>query len=79
MLEDGQCKETDRIESSPRFRQMALFTEVFGVGPTTAKKWISMGLTSIPDAINWPQIRQSMDSRLAIGKYITVDPIIFQC
>ncbi|XP_046360597.2 DNA nucleotidylexotransferase-like isoform X1 [Haliotis rufescens] len=50
ILEDGSSAEVDQINNGEWFNKMKLFTAVFGVGPSTAKKWIERGWTSIQDA-----------------------------
>ncbi|XP_071167975.1 DNA-directed DNA/RNA polymerase mu-like [Mytilus edulis] len=49
-LLDGYCDEINRIVNEEWFEKMKMFTGVFGVGPSTAKKWIERGWTSIKDA-----------------------------
>ena len=46
---------------------LQLFTGVFGVGPGTAKKWISNGLSSIEDAIKATHLHRK-DDRVYIGQ-----------
>ncbi|XP_067657626.1 DNA-directed DNA/RNA polymerase mu-like [Haliotis asinina] len=50
ILEDGFSSEVDEMNNNAWFNKMKLFTGVFGVGPSTAKKWIERGWTSIQDA-----------------------------
>lgn len=45
-----------------------MFTGVFGVGPSTAKKWIERGWTSIKDAQESTDI--SKDWRVQWGRHL---------
>lgn len=46
-----------------------VFTRVFGIGPSTAKKWIDRGWTSVKEACDSPDV--SKDWRVQWGMYHT--------
>ncbi|XP_053388579.1 DNA nucleotidylexotransferase-like [Mercenaria mercenaria] len=49
ILEDGECLEVENILKDPWFHKMKLFTEIFGIGPSTAKQFIAKGWSSIEE------------------------------
>ena len=52
--------------------KIQLFTGVFGVGPATARKWISNGLSTIEDALLDVDNLAKDDSRIATGNTIDI-------
>ncbi|ESO93098.1 hypothetical protein LOTGIDRAFT_72364, partial [Lottia gigantea] len=56
ILEDGYCQEVQDILNNPWFHKMKLFTSIFGIGPSTAKKWIDKGWSTLDD-INIEEVR----------------------
>ncbi|XP_050397190.1 DNA-directed DNA/RNA polymerase mu [Patella vulgata] len=56
ILEDGYCQEVEDIVNDPWFHKMKLFSSIFGVGPSTAKKWIEKGWNNLKD-INIEDLR----------------------
>ncbi|XP_041369220.1 DNA-directed DNA/RNA polymerase mu-like isoform X2 [Gigantopelta aegis] len=65
ILNSGVCQEVETIKKDDWFQKMKMFTSVFGVGPSTAKKWIERGWTSVRDAQQSDNI--SSDWRLIWG------------
>ncbi|XP_005089112.1 DNA-directed DNA/RNA polymerase mu isoform X2 [Aplysia californica] len=49
LLDNGSSSEVQEILNSSWYQKMKLFTSVFGIGPSTAKKWIDNELESIKD------------------------------
>jgi DNA polymerase/3'-5' exonuclease PolX len=52
ILDEGISSEVKKIENSVWFKTMRLFTNVYGIGPKTAKQWYEIGLRSIEEVIN---------------------------
>ncbi|XP_060582717.1 DNA nucleotidylexotransferase-like [Ruditapes philippinarum] len=52
ILEDGECPEVENILKDPWFHKMKLFTEIFGIGPSTAKQFIAKGWSTINEVRN---------------------------
>ncbi|XP_064600872.1 DNA nucleotidylexotransferase-like [Liolophura sinensis] len=50
ILEEGASEEVEKIREDDWFQLMKEFTSVFGIGPSTAKRWIEKGWTSVEDA-----------------------------
>ncbi|BFY97897.1 hypothetical protein BsWGS_00937 [Bradybaena similaris] len=48
-LDNGTCSEVEKIIHGEWFQQMKMFTAIFGVGPATAKSWITKGWRTIED------------------------------
>ncbi|OJT01642.1 DNA-directed DNA/RNA polymerase mu [Trametes pubescens] len=48
-LDSGQISEAQKIKSSERFQTLSLFTSVYGIGPTAARRLAALGLRSLDD------------------------------
>ncbi|KAI0657690.1 Nucleotidyltransferase [Cubamyces menziesii] len=46
-LESGKITEAQAIKSSERFQTLALFSSIYGIGPTTARRLYNLGLRSL--------------------------------
>ena len=43
------------------------FNGVFGIGPSTARKWIAQGISSVDEANRRDDIRRTEDKRMSVG------------
>ncbi|KAI0937789.1 hypothetical protein AcW1_003856 [Taiwanofungus camphoratus] len=48
-LETGKIGEAQTLLASPRFRTLSLFSSIYGIGPTTARRLYNLGLRSLQD------------------------------
>ncbi|KAM8974678.1 DNA-directed DNA/RNA polymerase mu-like [Pelodytes ibericus] len=49
ILEDGVCREVEKIQSSEQYQVMKLLTGIFGVGVHTAERWYKEGIRKLGD------------------------------
>ncbi|KAH9925944.1 Nucleotidyltransferase [Epithele typhae] len=48
-IDTGKVSEAETIKSSERFKVLSLFTSVYGIGPTSARRLFNLGLRSLED------------------------------
>ncbi|XP_060712419.1 DNA-directed DNA/RNA polymerase mu isoform X1 [Hemiscyllium ocellatum] len=47
ILEDGNCREVEKLIQNERYQTLKRFTSIFGVGVKTAEKWYREGLRTL--------------------------------
>jgi hypothetical protein len=58
-----------RMENDSRVKAMEIFSKIHGVGGTTAEQWYSMGIRSIEDVLNNPNIQLTHTQRVGLANY----------
>ncbi|KAF9012521.1 hypothetical protein BDQ17DRAFT_1344069 [Cyathus striatus] len=61
-LEKGYIEESETIRSSQRFQSLTLFSSIYGVGPSTARRLYDIGLRTIEDMERYYDIPPGTDS-----------------
>ncbi|XP_013405117.1 DNA-directed DNA/RNA polymerase mu isoform X1 [Lingula anatina] len=68
ILENGFSREVERIKNDHSLQKKKMFMSIYGVGPSTARKWVDvLQLATIEDVINCPSINPRKEARLAYG------------
>ncbi|XP_066277182.1 DNA-directed DNA/RNA polymerase mu-like isoform X2 [Branchiostoma lanceolatum] len=69
ILEDGFSREVQDICDGDFYETMQLFTGIFGVGATTARKWYETGFRTLGDIRNDSTLSLKKDQKIGLDLY----------